>query len=122
MTQTESRENNKLVIDAKNQVLGRISSEAALWLMGKGSSTFERHKKYKKEVEIINAGKVKITGAKLAQKSYKRYSGYHSGLHKTSMQKVFSKNPADIIKKAIWGMLPKNKLRKVIIKNLKITN
>ena len=112
----------KLVIDAKSKSLGRIASAAAASLLGKNSPGFLRHKKEKRIVEVINAGKIKITGAKLMQKTYSRYSGYHSGLHKVKMSAMFSDNPNLVVRKAIWGMLPKNKLRKILIKNLKITD
>lgn len=113
---------NKLTLDATDQILGRIASRAAFLLLGKDNPAFLRHEKKKKLIEIINASKVKFSGKKLQVKSYKRYSGYHSGLSNISVLKEFTKNPSYVLKKTIWGMLPKNKSRKNIIKNLTIKN
>ena len=111
---------DKLIVDAKDQILGRLASSAAALLMGKGSAKFLRHIKEDWPVEIINASKVRVTGSKMEDKRYKRYSGYHSGLHTRSLEKEFARSPSAVIRRTIWGMLPKNKLRKRIIQNLTI--
>lgn len=113
---------SKMTIDAKDQMLGRLASRAAAVLIGKNSPAFLKHIKEDHRVEIINAAKVKVSGSKMKDKQYTRYSGYHSGLHKRSMGKEFARSPSYVIRKTIWGMLPKNKLRKRIIKNLTITD
>ncbi len=113
-------EKKSIIIDAKDQALGRISTLAAAELLGKSSPTFLRHQKEARIVEIINAAQIRFSGKKFAVKRYKRYSGYHSGLHEVKMSEQFLKNPASVVRKTIWGMLPKNRLRKQIIRNLRV--
>ncbi|OHA13953.1 MAG: 50S ribosomal protein L13 [Candidatus Tagabacteria bacterium RIFCSPLOWO2_01_FULL_39_11] len=105
-------------LDAKNKSLGRVATEAAVLLRGKNEPDFSPNKIPATIVKITNISKIKLTGNKLNQKKYANYSGYPGGLKYTAMKDLFSKNPEEIFKKAIWGMLPKNKSRKIIIKNL----
>ncbi|MDD5590245.1 MAG: uL13 family ribosomal protein, partial [Candidatus Portnoybacteria bacterium] len=72
------------------------------------------------EVEVFNAGKIKFTGKKKAQKTYYRHSGYPGGFRAETLEKKFAKNPAEVLRLAIMGMLPKNRTRSKIIKRLKI--
>lgn len=109
-------------IDATDKVLGRLASEVAVLLRGKNKATFQPHLDSGNEVIISNAAKIKITGRKLGQKKYYHYSGYPGGLKERKLADLFKKNPAMVLKKAIWNMLPKNKLRAKMIKRLKITN
>lgn len=109
---------NKVTIDAKGEMIGRVASRAASLLLGKNDPAFLKHVRKQKLVEIINAASVKFSGKKLQVKSYKRYSGYHSGLSKISVMKEFASSPGKVLTKTVWGMLPKNKSRKNIIKNL----
>lgn len=113
---------SKLTIDAKDQTLGRLASRAASELIGKNSPAFLKYIKEDHLVEIINAAKIKVTGSKMKDKRYKRYTGYHSGLRERSLGKEFARSPSYVVRKTIWGMLPKNKLRKRIIKNLAVTD
>ena len=113
---------SKLTIDAKDQILGRLASRAATELLGKNNPAFLKHIKESRQVEIINAAKIKVSGSKMKDKRYKRYTGYHSGLRERSLEKEFARSPSYVIRKTIWGMLPKNKLRKRIIKNLAVTD
>lgn len=113
---------NKMTIDANDQMLGRVASYAASLLLGKNDPAFSKHVKKRRLVEIINASGVKFSGKKLSTKIYKRYSGYHSGLRKISVLKEFAKSPGKVLKKTVFGMLPKNKSRKNIIKNLIVKN
>ena len=71
---------------------------------------------------FLNAAKIKITGKKLEQKKYYHYSGYPGGLKTKKISEIFAKNPAEVLKRAVWNMLPKNKLRANMIKRLKINN
>ncbi|PIS13358.1 MAG: 50S ribosomal protein L13 [Candidatus Tagabacteria bacterium CG09_land_8_20_14_0_10_41_14] len=107
-------------IDAANKALGRVASEAAVILRGKNSPDFKPNVAPKNKVTIINASKVKMTGDKLKAKTYKRYSGYPGGLKEVSAQAIFEKNPKQFFRHTINGMLPKNKLRREMLKNLKI--
>jgi len=105
-------------IDANNKVLGRIATQIAILLRGKHKPDFAPYKDIGDFVIIKNADKVKITGKKLSQKVYRHYTGYPGGLKEVPMSKIFSKNPEEVIKKAVFGMLPKNKLRAEQIKRL----
>ena len=109
-------------IDATGKVLGRLATEVSLKLRGKDLVGFQPHLESKSKVEVANASKIIMSGKKLQQKSYRHHSGYPGGLKTKKLSEVFAKNPAEVLKKAIWNMLPKNKLRSKIIRNLKITN
>ncbi|MFA6215092.1 MAG: 50S ribosomal protein L13 [Patescibacteria group bacterium] len=109
-------------IDASDEVLGRLASRIAMLLRGKNKPTFQYHTDCGDVVLVTNAAKLKITGKKLDQKIYYHYSGYPGGMKKRKMNDVMVKNPADVLKRAIWNMLPKNKLRDRMIKRLKISN
>ncbi len=112
-----------ITIDATNQKIGRIASKAAAILRGKNSTEFATNKVLGEKVEIINASKIAVTEQKLKTKTHSRYSGYPGGLKKeTLIRTAEKKGHSEIIKKAVWGMLPKNKLRSKMILNLKITN
>lgn len=110
------------IIDAKNKTLGRLASKTALILQGKESPDYRPNLVLPVKVKIVNASKIKISEKKLKEKLCYRHSGYAKGLKSTSAQKLFKKNPGLILKKAISGMLPKNKLRKQYLKNLTIEN
>lgn len=109
-------------IDATDKVLGRLASNIAIILRGKNKATFLPHVDGGDNVMVSNASKLKITGNKLDQKIYYHYSGYQGGLKEKKMGDVFEKNPGEVLKRAVWNMLPKNKLRTNMIKRLKITN
>lgn len=109
-------------IDATDKVLGRLASEIAILLRGKNKASFQPYLDQGDEVIVSNALKLKITGKKLEQKKYFHYSGYPSGLKAKKMSELFSKNPALVLKKAVFNMLPKNKLRAKMIKRLKINS
>lgn len=109
-------------IDATDISLGRLATQIALILRGKNKVTFEPHLDQGDIVNISNAAKIKITGRKLEQKKYYHHSGYPGGLKEKKMGDVFAKDPAEVLKRAVWNMLPKNKLRAKMVKRLKITN
>jgi len=109
-------------IDAQNKKLGRLASEAAILLMGKNRADFARNTVADAKVKIVNAGKIFVTNKKMDSKIYKNYSGYPGGLKETSMKKVVAvKGMKEALRIAIKGMLPINKLRPRIMKNLTIT-
>ena len=109
-------------IDAQNKKLGRLASEAAILLMGKNRADFARNTVADAKVKIVNAGKIFVTNKKMDNKIYKNYSGYPGGLKETSMKKVVAvKGMKEALRIAIKGMLPTNKLRPRIMKNLTIT-
>lgn len=107
-------------IDATGRAVGRVASEVAMALMGKDEPTYERHIDRGARVVVLNASKVKFTGKKFVQKDYKRHTMFPGGLKTTSLQTVFTKDPALVIKNAVNGMLPKNKHRVEMMKRLTI--
>lgn len=107
-------------IDASGQSLGRIATQAAIILRGKDKPSFRPNIISGDKVLVINYAKIKITGAKKSQKLYFRHSGHPGHLRSKSLGEVLKTKPDEVLKRAIWGMLPKNKLRKIIIKNLEI--
>jgi large subunit ribosomal protein L13 len=109
------------LIDATDKVLGRLASEVAVLLRGKHKLDFAPHKDIGDFVVIKNIKNLKITGKKMDQKKYFRHSGFLGGTRFTSFRELFEKNPAEVFKKAVYGMLPKNKLRAKMIKRLKMS-
>ena len=106
------------LIDVKNKILGRSASEIALFLMGKAKSNFVRNLDLGDYVVVINAKDVKVTGNKESQKNYYRHSGYPGGFKKETLGDLRERSPEEIIKHAVSGMLPQNKLRAKMLKRL----
>lgn len=109
-----------LVIDATNQTLGRFCSKVAMVLRGKHKPSFTPHVDCGDNVIVINADKIRFTGNKWDQKEYIRYTGYPGGQRIVIAKEMLAKKPIAIIEKGVRGMLPKNRLGDVIIKNLKV--
>lgn len=107
-----------LKVDAANKIFGRLASEIAVLLRGKNKSDFESRIMPKEKITVENINQILFSGKKLSQKKYFRYSGYHGGLKTLSLKNEFDKNPEKVFKKAVYDMLPKNKTRDKIIKNL----
>lgn len=111
----------KYTIDATNKKLGRVASEAAALLNGKNAVTFTRNAITEVKVEIVNASKADISEQKKAQTKYPRYSGYPGGLKTPTMATVIAqKGYEEIFTIAVRGMVPSNKLRSEIMKNLTV--
>jgi len=108
------------VVDAQDQVLGRLASKAALLLMGKHKATYSTFLDTGDHVVVINAEKVKLTGRKDQQKLYRRHTGYPGGLIEVGAVKMRATRPTKMIEQAIAGMLPKNKLGKQMYRKLKV--
>ena len=108
------------IIDATDQILGRLATKVASILRGKDKVIFSPHQDTGDEVIVINASKIKVTGKKLATKEYKRYSAYPGGLNIETLGDVLKKNPDRVIRHAVKGMLPKNKLGEKLIKKLRV--
>ena len=108
------------IVDLDGQVLGRAATKIASILRGKHKPTFTPNVDMGDFVVVINAAKVKLTGAKMGNKMYRRHSGYVGGLRETTAEKLLAKYPDRVIRKAVWGMLPKGPLGRRIIKKLKI--
>ncbi len=109
-----------LLIDAKDAVLGRISTVIASRLRGKHNPLFTPHTDMGDSVVVVNAEKVVLTGNKLKQKTYYRHSGYMGGIKSITAEKLLEKSPEDLIRFAVKGMLPKNRLGRQLFKKLKV--
>lgn len=108
------------VVDAEGAVLGRIASSIAARLRGKHNPLFTPHVDSGNWIVVINAEKVALTGRKWQQKNYYRHSGYIGGLKTITAQKLLEKRPEDLIRFAVKGMLPKNKLGRSLFRKLKV--
>ena len=106
------------LVDAENEILGRLSSKVAKILRGKHKTSFTPHVDCGDNVIVINAEKVRFTGNKLSEKQYVRHTGYPGGQRIETPADLLKKKPEAIIKKAVKGMLPKNRLGRAIAKNL----
>jgi len=113
----------EVTIDATGKALGRVASEVAVLLRNKKSAEFERHIAPEIKVSVINASQMDITDKKKREKIYHHYSGYPGGLKSQTLANVIAKKGyREALETAIKGMLPGNKLRAVMMKNLKITD
>lgn len=108
------------VVDATGQVLGRLASEVARRLRGKHKRSFTPHLDTGDHVIVVNAEKIVLTGRKEQTKAYYRHSQYPGGLKSESFAKMRSEHPDRVIRKAVWGMLPKNRLGRKLINKLKV--
>ncbi|MBI5192175.1 MAG: 50S ribosomal protein L13 [Nitrospirae bacterium] len=108
------------VIDAEGKALGRLASRVAVVLRGKHKTIFTPHVDTGDFVIVINADKVKVTGNKKEDKMYYHHTGYPDGLKTKSLGKFLEERPEDLVKNSVWGMLPKNKLGRAILKKLKV--
>ena len=108
------------VVDAGGQVLGRLASFVASRLKGKHKPIYTPHVDTGDHIIVLNASKVTLTGNKWDDKMYYRHSGYPGGLTTTPAGKVLEKTPEELIKRAVKGMLPKNKLGRQMFKKLKV--
>ena len=108
------------VIDATDEVLGRLASQVAKILRGKNKPSYTPHADCGDNVIVINADKVKLTGKKMDEKEYVRYTGYPGGQRFATPADFLKRKPAFVIEHAVKGMLPKTRLGEAIIKNLKV--
>ncbi|MDH4027017.1 MAG: 50S ribosomal protein L13 [Desulfuromonadales bacterium] len=108
------------VVDLEDKVLGRTATEIAKVLRGKHKAIYTPSVDTGDFVIVLNAEKVRLTGNKLSQKMYHRHSGYTGGLTSISAGKMLEKTPEELIRKAVKGMLPKNKLGRQMFKKLKV--
>lgn len=106
--------------DAENQILGRLASKIAVLLQGKDKASYEPRLIGDVRVTVTNVAKIKVTGKKMTQKLYRHHTGYAGHLKTKTMGQIFAKDPADVLRRAVWNMLPKNRLRSKRINNLKI--
>ncbi len=108
------------LVDADGKILGRLASEVASLLRGKNKPQYADFMDMGDFVIVVNAEKIRVTGKKLDQKRYYSHSGYPGGIKETTLKELKDKKPEEVIRKAVWGMLPKNKLNRAIHKKLKV--
>ncbi len=114
-------EKTEKIIDAAGKTLGRVSSQIAMSLMGKDKATFERNIYSGRPVKVLNSSKIKINPKKLENITHKRYSGYPGGLRvQTGTEIATKKGMKEMVRLAVYDMLPGNKIRPKMMKNLKI--
>ncbi len=105
-------------IDASDKILGRMATEVAVLLQGKNRTDYTPNLVGENKVIITNTAKVKLSRKKAEAKEYYRHSGYPGGIKKDKYKDLLKKDPNELVRKAVFGMLPKNKLRKKMLKNL----
>jgi len=108
------------VVDAKDVVLGKLAVKVAVHLRGKNKPVFTPNADTGDFIIVINAEKIKLTGNKITDKVYYHHSGYIGGIKAQTAKELLEKKPEQIIEKAVWGMLPKTKLGRMMIKKLKV--
>ncbi|GAB4493644.1 MAG: 50S ribosomal protein L13 [Anaerolineales bacterium] len=113
-------QNDWVVVDAAGQNLGRLTAKIAALLLGKHKPTFTPGVSMGDYVVVINASHITYTGTKETEKIYYKHSGYPGGLKSVSLRDQLNKHPDRVIRDAVWGMLPKNKFSRQIIKRLKV--
>ena len=109
-----------VVIDAAGQRVGRLATRVAQTLRGKHKPTFTPNQAGGDFVIVVNADKIVFTGHKLDQKLYDRYSGYPGGLKQTPAREMLAKRPERVVERAVWGMLPKTRMGRKLIRRLKV--
>lgn len=108
------------VVDAKGKTLGRLATEIAIRLKGKHKPSYAPHVDNGDYVVVVNADKFVVTGKKMSDKKYYSHSGFLGGLKEITLDKLLVKKPTEPLQKAVYGMLPKNKLRKDMSVRLKL--
>ena len=108
------------VVDAKDQVVGRLATQIAMVLRGKTKPIFTPHCDTGDFVIVVNAEQALLTGGKLDKKVYYRHSGYMGGIKAMTARQTFQGKPEEVLRQAVWGMLPKNSLGRRLLKKLKI--
>lgn len=115
-----SAEKEWLLVDAENEVVGRLASKVAMLLRGKHKTSYTPHTDSGSNVIIINADKVRFTGKKMTDKEYVRYTGYPGGQRFATPEQLLHRKPTEILTHAIHGMLPKGRLGRVLNTNVRI--
>jgi large subunit ribosomal protein L13 len=120
MARSEDIEKKWYLIDGEGKTVGRVATKIANLLRGKEKPQFTPHADTGDFVIVVNADKLRFTGKKWDQKTYYWHTGYPGGIKSIPAESLAKKHPEDILKKAVWGMLPKNKWQKKLITRLKI--
>ena len=109
-----------VVVDANDQTLGRISTVIAMLLLGKHKPGFTPGVPMGDYVIVVNAERIKVTGNKMDDKMYHRHTGYPGGLKSIKLRDLLAKHPERVIEKAVWGMVPHNRMGRALMKNLRV--
>jgi large subunit ribosomal protein L13 len=107
-------------INAEGKILGRLASKIASLLRGKHKPNFSPFLDVGDFVVVVNAEKIRVTGKKLKEKLYRYHSGYLGNLREFTLEEMLKRKPEEVIKEAVWGMLPKNRLGRKLMKKLKV--
>lgn len=108
------------LVDAQNQILGRLASQIANRLRGKHKPEFAPHMDNGDFIVVVNCEKIQVTGNKLQKKNYYRHTGYVGNLKSVTLEKQLQQKPEEVLRSAVRGMLPKNRLGRAMLKKLKI--
>ncbi len=108
------------VVDADGATLGRLATRIAAILRGKHRATFTPHLDTGDPVVVVNAAKIRVTGRKLKDKMYVRHSGYPGGMRSENLERLLSRRPEEVIRRAVRGMLPQNRLGETMIRKLHV--
>ena len=108
------------LVNAEGKILGRLATEVAILLRGKRKPQFANFLDCGDFVVVVNAEKVTVSGKKEEQKKYYSHSGYPGGLKEKTLKELLERKPEEVIRRAVWGMIPKNKLGRAIYKKLKV--
>lgn len=117
---SETRERNWVLVDANGQTLGRLATQLANALRGKNKPEYTPHVDTGDFVVVINAEKISVTGNKRADKRYYRHSGYPGGLRSRTLEEMLERQPEEVIRKAVKGMMPRNRLARKQLTKLKV--
>ena len=109
-----------VVVDANDQTLGRLVTQISTVMLGKHKPSFTPGVEMGDYVIVINAAHIKVTGNKLDDKMYYRHTGYPGGLKSTNLRDLLAKNPERVIEKAVWGMLPHNRMGRSLMRKLRV--
>ena len=120
MARPQQVERKWYVVDAEGQTLGRLASELARILRGKNKPQYTPHVDTGDFVIVVNADRINVSGRKAEQKVYRRHTGYPGGLRETSYEQMLDRKPTEVLRKAVYGMMPKTRLARQQFKKLKI--
>jgi large subunit ribosomal protein L13 len=109
-----------VLVDANGQTLGRLVTQISTVLLGKHKPSFTPGVEMGDYVIVVNAAHIKVTGNKLDDKMYYRHTGYPGGIKSTNLRELLAKNPERVIEKAVWGMLPHNRMGRNLMRKLRI--
>jgi large subunit ribosomal protein L13 len=115
-----TRERNWVVVDAAGQTLGRLATQIADTLRGKNKPEYTPHCDVGDFVIVVNAERIAVTGKKMEEKRYYRHSGYPGGLKTRTLAEMLERRPEEVIRKAVKGMLPRNRLGRAQLRKLKV--